>query len=237
MTTDQQQPQAWYCSHQEHSTGECGPMCECTVRISNGTYGQPSDWRQQQPQAGEIEEDDRDYEAEHKEHVWQGNIPPDLVGTDEPAVAAWRAWKPDWWMDAGYEYDCFMAGWAARDATVARQAKQIERLKADLSVYANRENWFHATHVPEHGWPTKVWAWDDSREPWTMAQKALAALEPGRPDTQRYHTGEPTPGSTEVRSALCWGDGHAVCINPDCQCPCGHPAQPAAEAQGGEAGR
>lgn len=156
MTTDQQQPQAWYCSHQEHSTGECGPMCECTVRISNGTYGQPSDWRQQQPQAGEID--------------------PSLLfeGLARIIHAGGCRCDPP---GAGEE---FCTGHCHLRATVARQAEQIERLREELTVYANRENWFHATHVPGHGWPTKVWAWDDAREPWSMAQKALATLEPGR---------------------------------------------------------
>lgn len=29
----------WLCPHVGHSTGDCGPTCECTARIAAGTYG------------------------------------------------------------------------------------------------------------------------------------------------------------------------------------------------------
>ena len=48
-----------------------------------------------------------------------------------------------------------------------------ERLRAALDLYADRLNWFRATHVQLDTWPVSVWAWNDQREPWTMALKAL----------------------------------------------------------------
>lgn len=39
-----------------------------------------------------------------------------------------------------------------------------------------------------------------------------------------YFTADPPPGARDSRSGLCWGNGHAACVNPDCECPCGEHA-------------
>jgi hypothetical protein len=38
VLTQTAEPGPWLCPHTGHSTGDCGPQCECTARIAAGTY-------------------------------------------------------------------------------------------------------------------------------------------------------------------------------------------------------
>jgi hypothetical protein len=64
-------------------------------------------------------------------------------------------------------------------ALVASEARE-RALREALEIYAKQENWFQSIHHQYDGYPQKVWSWNDMREPWTMAQKALAARDGDR---------------------------------------------------------
>jgi hypothetical protein len=52
--------------------------------------------------------------------------------TVDTALEAWRKWKTPWWMDAGYEYDCFRAGYEAGSADLEAERKRSGEAIADL---------------------------------------------------------------------------------------------------------
>jgi hypothetical protein len=73
--------------------------------------------------------------------------------------------------------DCLFTRNDQLSADLEAARAEVERMRSALKPYANQGNWFRTTHLMQpDGWPVKVWAWDDHREPWTMAQRALDAV-------------------------------------------------------------
>lgn len=71
---------------------------------------------------------------------------------------------------------------AERDEAVqaaGRLRDDNQRLRTALGQYADQRNWFQTAHMQSGDFPTRVWAWDDAREPWSMAQKALGNAKDG----------------------------------------------------------